>query len=93
MLGGKMTTKQKLVKWKRRWEMLVLVLQSRKKIITSKFQTLRKKYFAAFDYNEFVSEILDTKLKQANLARNSDHSITLVNHSIICYLRKIIKKK
>ena len=43
----------------------------KKKDYNVKISDIEKKYFTAFDYNKFMSEILDTKLKPTNLVRNN----------------------
>ena len=50
---------------------LMLVVWLRKQIIMLKCHTLKKK-FTTSDYCKFTVEILDTKLKQVNLATNTD---------------------
>ena len=44
----------------------------KKRDYKAKVLDIEEKYFTSSDYNKFTTETLDTKLKQANLAANSD---------------------
>ena len=44
----------------------------KKRDYKAKVSDIEEKYFTSSDYNKFTTETLDTKLKQANLAANSD---------------------
>ena len=44
----------------------------KKQVMMLKYQTLKKKYFTASDYNKFASDILDDKIKQKELVNKSD---------------------
>ena len=50
----------------------MLVVWSKKTDYNANISDIKGKYFTTSSYNKFASEILDTKLKQNNLATNSD---------------------
>ena len=64
----------------------MLVVQSNANI-----SDIKRKYYTTSGYNKFASEILDQKLKQKNLAKNSD--LNTVLHCAIKNEKNIEKLK
>ena len=59
---------QKLAKLK--IKLLILVILAKKTNYNAKISDVEKKYFATFDYNVFMNDILDAKIKQKKWSVN-----------------------
>ena len=58
----------------------------------AKISKFEGKYFTSSDYNKFASDILDAKIKQKELANNSDIS-NLVKNSDLLATKAELKAK